>query len=352
MNSHDWALVHKIKKRITDLLDLAIPFEKCYIILETDGCMEGWGGICKWKSQKYDPKSEEKICAYASGKYSPIKSTIDAEIYVVMNNMNNFKIYYLDKPELIIRTDYQTIISFFNKTTQNKPSRVRTMDSDEEGSSSTNPNRRSIITNPGQAQYEGISSSSRPYHLLEQYAELACSEWTSILHPEEHDKRSHMADIEWTAARNVDSQKPTYSRDNYMSRRWEIAIQEWYSKSPIANLEYLDLAETKPTMKELAHNIAIIYDSRINLKNFKQTQEELESLKVKNKKLLQAVKDLTQEVLESRLLTERQIISLVTKVVEQPKAIEERTVKLTEDLSKKLERVEKLLYKLEAWTSS
>ncbi|KAG6493297.1 hypothetical protein ZIOFF_048276 [Zingiber officinale] len=81
MNSHDWALIHKIKKVITNYPNLAIPLEQCYIILETDGCMEGWGGICKWNPQKYDAKSEEKICAYASGKYSPIKSTIDAEIH-------------------------------------------------------------------------------------------------------------------------------------------------------------------------------------------------------------------------------------------------------------------------------
>ncbi|KAG6510566.1 hypothetical protein ZIOFF_028591 [Zingiber officinale] len=160
MNSHDWALVHKIKKMITDLPDLAIPPEECYIILETDGCMEGWGGVCKWKPHRYDPKTEEKICAYASGKYNPIKSTIDAEIYA-------------------------------------------TMDSDGEGSSSTNPDRRSTITTPGKAQYEGIPSPSGPYPLLEQYAELANSGRTSILHPEEHDKRSHMADIEWTVSRNI-----------------------------------------------------------------------------------------------------------------------------------------------------
>ncbi|KAG6479115.1 hypothetical protein ZIOFF_062575 [Zingiber officinale] len=80
---------------------------------------------------------------------------------------------------------------------------IRTMDSDGEGSSSTNPNRRSSVADPGKAQYEGVPAPSGPYHLLEQYAELACSARTSILHPEEHDKRSHMADIEWIATRNV-----------------------------------------------------------------------------------------------------------------------------------------------------
>ncbi|KAG6532201.1 hypothetical protein ZIOFF_006040 [Zingiber officinale] len=72
-----------------------------------------------------------------------------------------------------------------------------------------------------------------------------------------------------------------------MSRRWEIAIQEWYAKAPTANLEYLDLAETKPTVKELARNIAVIFDrlslsNRVNLKNFKQIQEDIEVLKGEN----------------------------------------------------------------------
>ncbi|KAG6493295.1 hypothetical protein ZIOFF_048274 [Zingiber officinale] len=115
-----------------------------------------------------------------------------------------------------------------------------------------------------------------------------------------------------------------------MSRRWEIAIQEWYSKSPTANLKYLDLAKTEPTLKELAHNITVTYDrvslsNRINLKNFKQIQEELEVLKSESKRLTQAVKDLTQEILENRPLTARQINSLLAKIKEQPKVVEERT---------------------------
>ncbi|KAG6499418.1 hypothetical protein ZIOFF_039204 [Zingiber officinale] len=42
-----------------------------------------------------------------------------------------------------------------------------------------------------------------PYHLPEQYEELAQSSKNIILHSEEHQKRAHMEDIEWTAARNV-----------------------------------------------------------------------------------------------------------------------------------------------------
>ncbi|CAD5168276.1 unnamed protein product [Musa acuminata subsp. malaccensis] len=88
--------------------------------------MEGWG-VCKWKNKKGDPRNSERVCAYASGKFSPIKSTIDAEIHAVMKTLEALKIYYIDKREILIRTDCQAIISFFNKSTQNKPSRVRGM---------------------------------------------------------------------------------------------------------------------------------------------------------------------------------------------------------------------------------
>ncbi|CAL5337204.1 unnamed protein product [Camellia sinensis] len=125
LNAQDWDLIHKIKEKIQKLPNLSIPPIKCIIILETDGCMEGWGGICKWKPAVNDPRSTEKICAYASGKFNPIKSTIDAEIYACMNSLDAFKIYYLDKPQLTLRTDCQAIISFFNKTVDHKPSRSR-----------------------------------------------------------------------------------------------------------------------------------------------------------------------------------------------------------------------------------
>ncbi|KAG6502916.1 hypothetical protein ZIOFF_035205 [Zingiber officinale] len=125
MNSQDWRLIREVKAMVKNLPDLTIPPEKCFVIIEADGCMDGWGGILKWKQQKYDSKASEQISAYASGKFSPPKSTINAEIHAVMNSLNSFKIYYLDKEELLIRIDCQAIISFFNKSAQNKPSRVR-----------------------------------------------------------------------------------------------------------------------------------------------------------------------------------------------------------------------------------
>ncbi|KAG6729162.1 hypothetical protein I3842_01G013600 [Carya illinoinensis] len=114
----DWKLVAQIKDMVQKLPDLELPPKECHIILETDGCMEGWGGICKWTPYKGAPKGKEKVCAYASGKFPNPKSKIDAEIYAVMETMESLKIYYLDQKEITIRTDYQAIISFHDKQSQ------------------------------------------------------------------------------------------------------------------------------------------------------------------------------------------------------------------------------------------
>ncbi|QOS14285.1 polyprotein [Chestnut mosaic virus] len=121
----DLKLVKQIKELVQQLPDLEIPPEGSYIILETDGCMEGWGGVCKWAPFKGAKKSEEKVCAYASGKFPTLKSTIDAEIYAVMETMESLKIYYLDQKAITVRTDCQAIIAFHDKQLHKKPSRVR-----------------------------------------------------------------------------------------------------------------------------------------------------------------------------------------------------------------------------------
>nr|GEW13192.1 ORFIII-like polyprotein [Tanacetum cinerariifolium] len=45
----DYELVRKIKEQVQSLPNLEIPPKNAYIILETDGCMEGWGGIVNGK---------------------------------------------------------------------------------------------------------------------------------------------------------------------------------------------------------------------------------------------------------------------------------------------------------------
>nr|GEU96850.1 ORFIII-like polyprotein [Tanacetum cinerariifolium] len=95
MKPSDYDLVKKIKEQVQNLPDLEIPPEN------------------------------ERICAYASGKFSTTQSTIDAEINACINTLEKLKIYYLDKQEVTLRTDCQAIISFYNKANSNKSSRVR-----------------------------------------------------------------------------------------------------------------------------------------------------------------------------------------------------------------------------------
>nr|GEW83097.1 TPA: orf y [Tanacetum cinerariifolium] len=102
LKSYDYELVRKIKEYVQNLPDLEIPPENAYIILETDGCMEGWGGIVKWKKSTADPRSSERICAYASGKFSTTQSTIDAKINACLNTLEMLKIYYLGKVSAIL----------------------------------------------------------------------------------------------------------------------------------------------------------------------------------------------------------------------------------------------------------
>ncbi|CEJ16363.2 polyprotein [Mulberry badnavirus 1] len=124
-NREDRELLRKLTEKIRNLPDLELPPPNAYIIIESDGCMTGWGGVCKWKTGESDPRTTERVCAFASGTFSPIKSTIDAEIHAVMNSLVKFKLYYIGRQKITIRTDCQAIISFVNKSANSKPSRVR-----------------------------------------------------------------------------------------------------------------------------------------------------------------------------------------------------------------------------------
>ncbi|AEC49884.1 polyprotein [Banana streak UM virus] len=125
LNSEDWKIIRGMKQEVKNLPKLAIPPENAYIVIETDGSMNGWGGVCLWKKSKNDPKSTEQICRYASGKFAKPKSTIEAEISGVLCSLEKFRLYYLDKAEITVRTDSGAIERFYNKSTEHKPSEVR-----------------------------------------------------------------------------------------------------------------------------------------------------------------------------------------------------------------------------------
>nr|WVH32572.1 hypothetical protein [Fig badnavirus 1]WVH32576.1 hypothetical protein [Fig badnavirus 1]WVH32580.1 hypothetical protein [Fig badnavirus 1]WVH32584.1 hypothetical protein [Fig badnavirus 1] len=143
-----------------------------------------------------------------------------------------------------------------------------------------------------------------------------------------------------------------------MSEKWERSIQDWYNNSRTANLEYLDLAEKeKPTNSHLYHNLAVVYDrlnlqSRVNLKNLKGILERVEKQERKLESLELAVRNLTQVFVENKPLTTTEVRRLVYEISQQPKLVEQETLRLTEELRQKLERVEAIVKKVESWTSS
>ncbi|KAG2640021.1 hypothetical protein PVAP13_2KG075648 [Panicum virgatum] len=74
------------------------------------------------KPHKYSPKTEEKICRYASGKYKlKTINNIDREILVVINAINTFRLY-LGLKEFTVRTDCEAICKYYNKVNSKKSS--------------------------------------------------------------------------------------------------------------------------------------------------------------------------------------------------------------------------------------
>lgn len=132
-----------------------------------------------------------------------------------------------------------------------------------------------------------------------------------------------------------------------MSEVFEKSIEDWYSKSRTARLEYLDLAEEpKISNSQLAHNLSVVFDrisllSKVSLKNFKLILERLSVLESKIKKNSIKIKNIQKP------LSEQQIEALVAKLTLQPKEIEERTINLAAELRKEVSQLKLMLAKVE-----
>ncbi|KAG6523484.1 hypothetical protein ZIOFF_013344 [Zingiber officinale] len=164
----------------------------------------------------------EKVCAYAQGKFPVVKSVIDAEIYAAMETMSALKIPFLDKREITLRMDCQAIISFHNKSTRNKPSRVRWIafpdyitDIGVKINFEHIDGKLNVLADTLSRLVEGReivavliddaeeAASSTRFLLLTKYEDLIHDTLPKILLKEEHNKRHLMAKIEDEAIINV-----------------------------------------------------------------------------------------------------------------------------------------------------
>ena len=86
------------------------------MIVESDGCELGSGAVLKTKPNKYSPKIKEQICRYSSGQYREkgVTSSIDQEILAVNYVLDSFRLFLLNKKEILVRTDCEAIVKFFN----------------------------------------------------------------------------------------------------------------------------------------------------------------------------------------------------------------------------------------------
>ena len=125
-NQEDIKLVKVIKEAVKNIKSLELPLVTDYIIIEVDGCKEGWGAVLLCKSDKYSPKDTEKICSYASGSFNKTGmnwTSIDYEIQALINALEKFKIF-LHK-EFTVRTDCEAIVRFIKNDQSKKINRTR-----------------------------------------------------------------------------------------------------------------------------------------------------------------------------------------------------------------------------------
>ncbi|KAK3169190.1 hypothetical protein Dsin_000188 [Dipteronia sinensis] len=125
-NSEDIKTVRAIKEKVRCLQPLALPGPDDYIVIQTDGSKIGWGATLLAKDNIHSPLSTERICGYASGKYTQkdIRLTsLDYELIAVINALHKFRIH-LFKP-FTVRTDCQAIVELYNKQNEKKISSRR-----------------------------------------------------------------------------------------------------------------------------------------------------------------------------------------------------------------------------------
>ena len=79
------------------------------------------------KPHKYSAKNTEKICRYNNGKYKEKGniSNIDAEILAITYAIDIFRILIIPNKEILIRTDYETIVKFYKLKNEKRSSQRR-----------------------------------------------------------------------------------------------------------------------------------------------------------------------------------------------------------------------------------
>jgi len=74
---------------VNSLPYLSLPLDYDYLVIEYDGCEQGWGVILKKEKNKYEKIHDEEICKYASGKYHTKPHVYSTSTYYEVNVVIN-----------------------------------------------------------------------------------------------------------------------------------------------------------------------------------------------------------------------------------------------------------------------
>ncbi|GKA88423.1 ORFIII-like polyprotein [Tanacetum coccineum] len=341
--SLDYDSSGKIKRTSYKPSDLEIPPENAYIILETDGCMEGWGGIVKWKKSKEDPRSSERICAYASGKFSTTQSTIDAEIHAASNTLEKLRFTNLDKQEV-------RWIKFADAVTRN---RRCTGEMKELAAAALYSVEGCLSSRPTKPQSEWINLM----HGDQSLKTLNFKQQKKQLKPCDNYKQSYN-----TKLKSALGNQPKTTTGPIKEKMLEFKIKKpeesllnwkpWHKDWGVITSNYSDKNAINDDDDAINNDDDAINDDnkhRYNRKGFLEDDERNDdSIFIVDPGWddysLQAIKSnrpipLCPEARRARMKSSKEI-------AEQPKLVEKEALRLTEDLNQKIQKVEHLLHEV------
>ena len=105
-NKQDEERVKELKDLVRNIPKLFIPVSTDFLIIISDGSLEGWGAILECIPSEFSTE-KPRLVAYNSEKYKEenVKSSIDQEILAVVYALDSFKAFIIDKNRIKLGTD-------------------------------------------------------------------------------------------------------------------------------------------------------------------------------------------------------------------------------------------------------
>ena len=80
----------------------------------------GWEAVLEFKTHKDAPIKDERVSKYDSGTYNTAVPSTNAKILSTIKVLENFKLFIIFWKEFTLRTDCQTIVTFYHKKSEIK----------------------------------------------------------------------------------------------------------------------------------------------------------------------------------------------------------------------------------------